>query len=146
MVRLRAGTLAALSLVVALAGCGGSAEPSAEESALPRALASDLAATSEAIADALDGGDLCGAAQLADELDDAVEVAVAEGRVPAEFQGELEETAVELQNGVNCVEPSKEEGNDEEKDEKKDEEKDKDKGKGNDEEVTATVDTGEDED
>lgn len=106
--------LAALSLALILGACGGSEQRSAEEPSLPRGLASDLADTSEAIADALDAGDVCGAAQLADELKNAVEAAVASGQVPAELQGELEGTALELQNGVNCTaEPEEQEEKDE---------------------------------
>jgi hypothetical protein len=143
-VRLRAGTLAALSLVVALAGCGGSDQRTAEEPRLPPALASDLAATSEAIADTLDAGDVCEAARLADELEAAVEVAIAEGRIPAEFQEELQATAVELQDNVNCVdtteEPQEDKGNG------NGEDKDKDKGKkeGHDEDEIVTIETTED--
>jgi hypothetical protein len=76
----------------------------AEEPALPRAIASDLASQSDAIADALDDEDVCRAAELADELKDAVDAAVAGGRVPPAFQRELEQTATELQNEVNCEE------------------------------------------
>jgi hypothetical protein len=107
-VRRRAGTLAALSLAIALAGCGDT-RTSAEEPALPRAVANDLAARSDQIAAALDSGDVCGAAELADRLKDAVEAAVSGGRVPPAFQDELEQTATDLQNEVNCEEPQKEE-------------------------------------
>jgi hypothetical protein len=104
----------ALGAALACSACGGSDQRSAEEPSLPRALASDLADTSEAIADALDAGDVCGAAELADELKNAVEAAVESGQVPAEFQGELEGTALELQNGVNCTaEPEEQEEKDE---------------------------------
>jgi len=103
-VRPRAGTLAAISLAIALAGCGDSNRTSAQEPALPRAVANDLAAKSDQIADALDSGDLCGAAGLADRLKDAVEAAVSGGQVPPAFQDELEQTATNLQNEVNCEE------------------------------------------
>jgi hypothetical protein len=106
-VRRRAGTLAVLSLAIALAGCGDSTGTSAEEPALPRAVANDLAAKSDQIADALDSGDVCGAAGLADRLKDAVEAAVSGGRVPPAFQDELEQTATDLQNEVNCEEQQK---------------------------------------
>jgi hypothetical protein len=107
-VRRRAGTLAGLSLVIALAGCGDSTRTSAEEPALPRAVATDLAAKSDLVADALDSGDVCGAAVLADRLKDAVDAAVSGGRVPPTFQDELEQTATDLQNEVNCEEQQKE--------------------------------------
>jgi hypothetical protein len=106
-VRLRAGTVAALSMAIALAGCGDSTRTSAQEPALPRAVANDLAAKSDQIADALDSGDVCGAAGLADRLKDAVEAAVSGGQVPPPFQDELEQTATDLQNEVNCEEQKK---------------------------------------
>jgi hypothetical protein len=125
-VRPRAGTLAALSLAIALAGCGDSTRPSAQEPALPRAVANDLAAKSDQIADALDSGDLCGAAGLADRLKDAVEAAVSGGQVPPAFQDELEQTATHLQNEVNC-------------EEQKEDDKGKGKKKGQGDETTTTM-------
>jgi len=71
---------------------------------LPRAVGKDLAAKSDQIADALDSGNVCEAAKLADRLKNAVEAAVAGGQVPPAFQGELEQTATDLQNEVNCEE------------------------------------------
>jgi hypothetical protein len=99
----------ALGAALASTSCGGSDQSSAEAPRLPRALASDLADTSEAIADALDAGDVCGAADLADQLKDAVDAAVSAEEVPPELRGELEQTALELQNGVNCEAPPEEE-------------------------------------
>jgi hypothetical protein len=124
-VRLRAGTVAALSMAIALAGCGGSTRTSAQEPALPRAVANDLAAKSDQIAAALDSGDLCGAAGLADRLKDAVEAAVSGGQVPPAFLDELEQTATDLQNEVNC-------------EKKKEDDKGKGKKKGQDEDPTTT--------
>ncbi len=69
-----------MSLAIALAGCGHSTNTSAQKPALPRAVANDLAAKSDQIADALDSGDVCG------------------------VQDELEQTATDLQNEVNCEE------------------------------------------
>ena len=102
--RLRAGTLAALSLAIALAGCGSSSETSTGQQALPRAVASALADKSDEIASALEGGAVCGAAKHADELKDAVDAAISDGQVPAAFRGELERTTTDLQNEVNCTE------------------------------------------
>jgi hypothetical protein len=118
-----------MSLAIALAGCGDSTRTSAEEPALPRAVANDLAAKSDQIAAALDSGDVCGAAGLADRLKDAVEAAVSGGRVPPAFQDELEQTATDLQNEVNCEEQQKQD--------------DKGKGekKGHDEDETTTLGT-----
>jgi hypothetical protein len=127
-VRPRAGTLAAISLAIALAGCGGSTTTSAQKPALPRAVAKDLAAKSDQIADALDSGDVCGAASLADRLKDAADAAVSNGRVPPAFQNELEHTATDLQNEVNC-------------EEQKQDDKGKGKKKRNDEDETTTLGT-----
>jgi hypothetical protein len=119
-VRPSAGTLAAVTLAIVLAACGGGSNVSAERPTLPRSVADDLAGRSDQIADALEGGDVCGGAHLADELKDAVEAAVAGGRIPPAFQEELERTATDLQNQVNC----------EEKQKPKDEGKGKEKGHG----------------
>jgi hypothetical protein len=124
--------LIALGLALALAACGGASEQSSDEQLIPRALASDLAAKSDAIAGAIDAGDVCGAAQLADELKDAVDIAISGGQIPPAYQRDLEEAATELQNEVNCEQP-------EQKDEGKD--KGNDKGKKHDEQdETTTVD------
>jgi hypothetical protein len=103
-----AGTLAALCLAIALVACGGSSQTSAGEPALPSAVANPLADKADEIASALESGDECGAARLADELKDGVEAAVSGGQVPAALSGELERTATELQNEVNCEEKPKE--------------------------------------
>ena len=116
-----AGTLAALGLAVVLAACGGGSENEAERPALPGAVANSLADKADEIASALESGDQCGAARLADELKDGVEAAVSDGRVPAALRGELERTATKLQNELNCEQYPKEEH--EEKGEKKGHEK-----------------------
>jgi hypothetical protein len=101
----RGGTwLAAIGAVLALAACGGG-DATLEEPGLPPRVAERLAAQSEAIADKLDAGDTCGAAQEADALEDAVEQAIGAGDVPASLQSELLATARELQNDVNCPQP-----------------------------------------
>jgi hypothetical protein len=100
-----------LTLAIALAGCGGSSNETAQsQPQLPRVVAEDLASKSDAVADALDAGDTCKAAELADRLKDAVEGALAGGQVPTPFQAELERTATELQNEVNCTEQHGDEG------------------------------------
>jgi hypothetical protein len=100
----RGGTWLALAgAVLALAargGNGGDAAP--DEPGLPPGLAERLAKESEAVADKLDAGDQCGAAEQADVLEDAVEQAIAEGNVPDPFQAELTAAAKKLQNDVNC--------------------------------------------
>jgi hypothetical protein len=107
-----AGTLAALSCVLAPVACGGGTDTQAGESALPAAVASSLADKADQIASALESGDQCGAARLADELKDGVEAAVSSGQVPAALRGELERTATKLQNEVNCEEKPTKEGED----------------------------------
>jgi hypothetical protein len=103
----RGGTwLAATGALLALTGCGsGGGDARPEEPGLPRAVAERLAQESEAIADMLDAGDTCGAAEQADVLEDAVEEAIGNGDVPEAFQAELLETARQLQNDVNCPQP-----------------------------------------
>jgi hypothetical protein len=99
-------------LAVALVGCGSSSQTSAGEPALPRAVASSLAEKADEIASTLEGGDVCRAAQLADELKAGVEAAVSGGQIPAALRGELERTATDLQNEINCQEKPKEEHED----------------------------------
>jgi hypothetical protein len=102
----RGGTWLALAgAVLALAACGGSGDARPEEPTLPRGLAERLAQESEGIADKLEAGDQCGAAEQADVLEDAVEQAIADGDVPDAFQAELTATARKLQNDVNCPQP-----------------------------------------
>ncbi|MGH3030454.1 MAG: hypothetical protein ACRDNE_06755 [Gaiellaceae bacterium] len=96
--------LTALVCAAVLAGCGGDGEETAPGPTLPRGLASDLAAQSDAIADAYGAGDVCGAAGQADDLLDAVLVAIQEGRVPAEFQESLTGTANKLVDEIDCPE------------------------------------------
>jgi hypothetical protein len=84
-------------------------------------VADRLAAASDAIADALDAGDVCTAAVRADELNAQVIEAVNAGAIPPAFQEPLTARTNELVNEVNCPQPEPEE--DEEK-EKKEEEKD----------------------
>ena len=76
---------------------------------------------SDAIADALDGGDVCGAAGLADELNDQVIEAINAGRIPPAFQEHLQARSNELVNTVNCPPPADQGDDDRENDEKKQE-------------------------
>jgi len=117
-----------LLLLLALAGCGGGGGDAAPPPgpALERATADQLAATSDAIADALDNGDVCGAAGLADQLNDQVIEAINAGRVPQAFQEDLQARANELVNTVNCAPSTVEEDDgDDEKKPKKDKKKEK---------------------
>ena len=105
----RGGTWLALTgAVLALAACGGGGDARPEEPGLPRSVAERLAQESEAVADMLDAGDVCGAAQQADKLVDSVEQAIAAGDVPDAFQAELTANAEQLQNDVNCPQPEPE--------------------------------------
>jgi hypothetical protein len=113
--------LAAAASAFVVAACGGGAdpEPAPEAPALPRALAQDLAAQSEQIADTLAAGDVCGAAQQADELNAAAVAAADGGRVPAVMREELLSTVELLVNEINC--PAPEPPATEEKEEEEDE-------------------------
>jgi hypothetical protein len=114
-----AGTLAALWLAITLVACGGSSQTAAGEPALPETVANSLADKADEIASALEGSDQCGAARLADELKHGVDEAISGGQVPAALTGELERTATELQNEVNCEDKPKEEPKHEDEGEKK---------------------------
>ena len=96
--------LAASACALALAGCGGGDE--AAPPTLPTGVADGLATQSESVAETLAAGDTCGAAQEADELVAAVEAAIASSEVPVAFRASLRETAVELQNEINCPPPA----------------------------------------
>ncbi len=118
-----------------MAGCGGGGGNTAPPPgpAIERATAEQLASKSDAIADALDGGDVCSAAGLADELNDQVIEAINAGRIPAAFQEDLQARANELVNTVNCPPPTDTGQSDDEK--KKDKGKKKDKQQTQDEPV-----------
>lgn len=99
----RGGTWLALAgAVLALAACGGGDDARPEEPGISPGVAERLAQESEAIADKLDAGDVCGAAQQADVLVSSVEQAIAGGDIPEAFQAELTTAATNLQNDVNC--------------------------------------------
>jgi hypothetical protein len=74
------------------------------------ALAKALASKSDSVAEALEAGDVCEAARRADELKHAVDTAISGGKVPTLLQGELERTATDLQNEVNCEEKDEDKG------------------------------------
>jgi hypothetical protein len=98
--------LAASACALALAGCGGGDD--AAPPTLPTGVADGLATQSESVAETLEAGDTCGAAQEADALVAAVEAAIASGEVPVAFRASLRGTAVDLQDRINCP-PSDEE-------------------------------------
>lgn len=115
-------------LLLALAGCGGGGGDAAPPPgpAIERATAERLASTSDAIAAALDDGDVCGAAGLADRLNDQVVEAINAGRIPPTFQEDLQARANELVNTVNCPPPT-DQGESDEEEKKPNEDKKKEK-------------------
>jgi hypothetical protein len=100
-----ASLLAAIALLSIVAACGGSGESSAPAPKLPTGIAEDLASRSERIARTLDNGDVCGAARQADNLQAATIEAINSGDVPEEFQEELQATANDLVDRINCPPP-----------------------------------------
>jgi hypothetical protein len=93
----------ALAAGFSLSACGSDQDPSPPKTvaSLPAPTADRLAARSERIADQLDSGEVCEAAQSADELDGAV----AEADIPSELRSELEVATERLVNSVNCPPP-----------------------------------------
>lgn len=114
-----------LLVLLALAGCGGGGGDAAPPPApaIERATAERLASKSDAIADALDDGDVCGAAGLADQLNDQVIEAINARKVPPTFQEDLQARANELVNTVNCPQTTEEEPAEEEQKPKQDKKK-----------------------
>jgi hypothetical protein len=125
--------LIALGVALALAGCGGDSDQSSQMRLIPRGLAADLAEKSDAVAAAIEAGDVCGAAGLADELKNAVDDAIDAGRIPPTLQDGLVQTATDLQNEVNCPVQTKPE------EKKKGEDKGEGKKKGHEDETTTGV-------
>ena len=66
----------------------------------------------------MDGGDVCGAAGLADQLNDQVIEAINARKIPPTFQEDLQARANELVNTVNCPPPIEDEPDEEQKPEK----------------------------
>jgi hypothetical protein len=95
---------AALLAALGLAGCGGGPEhQAAPPPKLPPALGSDLAAQSDRVAQALDAGDGCSAAHLAQELQQQTIAAINAHRVPAPFQEDLAASVTDLVSRIACV-------------------------------------------
>jgi hypothetical protein len=129
-----AAALAALSCAAMLAGCGGGeAEPErrTEPPKIPSAVADELAERSEAVAEKIEAGDVCGAAHEADALEDRVEALIAAGDIPRRYQDELRSEAIWLRDNVNCPQAAPPPPEEKEEDEEKKEEEDGNKGKGN---------------
>jgi hypothetical protein len=133
--RALAGLAAFVSLALVACG-GGEPEPErrSEPPRIPSAVANELAGKSEAVAQKIDAGDVCGAARDADVLEDRVEALIAAGEIPRRYRDELHSEAIWLQDRVNCPQPAppqQEEEKEDEEEKEKEKEKEDDKGKGN---------------
>ena len=95
---------AALAVALCLAGCGsGAGRHTAPPPRLPRALAAALAARSDAVAQALDAGDSCGALSLAQDLQRQTIAAINAGRVSGPLQEPLQGAANLLVGRIRCT-------------------------------------------
>ena len=120
-----------LAALLIAGGCGGGEENTPPpRPTIERAVVDQLASTSDAIADALDQGDVCMAAGLADDLNSQVIDAINARKIPPAFQEDLQARANELVNTVNCPPPPEEEEEDEEGEGKRGKGKGKDKKQG----------------
>jgi hypothetical protein len=119
--------------VLVFAGCGGSDGEQESGVVGPRiegATANDLAALSEEVADRLESGDQCGAAESATQLRDRMTAAINDGKVPELYLEELSGIANELQLQVQpCSEPAPPPPPPDEDDEEEQEDGDDDGGK-----------------
>ncbi len=101
----RAALVAGLVLAIAVASCGGD-EDRASQPAIPRDIAEQLAVQSLDIAEALERGDACGAAELADSLRASAREAIERGQVPAPLGSELDRAVARLSREIECVPPA----------------------------------------
>jgi hypothetical protein len=98
--------IAALALVLTLAGCGSTVERAKpKQPRLPRDLAQTWAQQSDAVASALASGDGCTAQQLAASLNSQFIAAVNQRRVPPRLQEELGSALNDLQSRIACTPP-----------------------------------------
>jgi hypothetical protein len=98
--------IAAVLVVLALAGCGGTAERAKpKQPRLPRDLAQSWAQQSDAVAGALESGDGCTAQQLAVSLHAQFIAAVNERRVPPRLQEPLGAALNDLRSRITCIPP-----------------------------------------
>jgi hypothetical protein len=105
--------IAAVAVVLTLAGCGGTVERAKpKQPRLPRDLAQTWAQQSDAVASALASGDGCTAQQLAVSLNSQFIAAVNERRVPPRLQEPLGAALNDLQSRITCVPTQKHEGKD----------------------------------
>ena len=94
------------SAALALAGCGGQeqAETEVEGPRIERAIAHELAELSDEVADQLESGDSCGAAESAAQLRERLTAAINEGKVPEAYLEELSGATNELELAVpKCI-------------------------------------------
>jgi len=101
---LELGAAAAAALLLGACGSDGG-NHAAPPPSLPRPVANALATRSDAIADALDAGDSCRAATLADELQRKTIEAINRGQVAARLQEPLSASVNDLVSRVQCVQP-----------------------------------------
>ncbi|MDQ2983546.1 MAG: hypothetical protein M3R70_06435 [Actinomycetota bacterium] len=87
--------------MLAAAGCGR--QRAAEAPQLPRPLAASLAAQADAVAEALDANDPCGARQRAIALRSMVTAAINKGRVRGALQEPLLSSANSLASRIACI-------------------------------------------
>jgi hypothetical protein len=106
--RWRSGSLAACSLVVVVAGCGGGgqAERTTPQPRLPKAEARLLAARADRIASRLDAGDACAALAQATALRSEVTAAINAGRIPQAFLETLSSSVNGLVERVGACRPA----------------------------------------
>jgi hypothetical protein len=106
--RWQSASLAASSLVVLLAGCGGGgqAERTTPQPKLPGVVAHQLAARADRIASRLDAGDTCGALAQATALRSEVTVAINTGRIPRAFLEPLSSSVNGLVGRVGSCQPA----------------------------------------
>ena len=99
----RAALVAGLALAFAVTSCGGEEGGRAAAPAIPRDIAEQLAAQSIDIAEALERGDGCGAAELADSLRASAREAIERGEVPAPLGNELQRAVARLSWEIECA-------------------------------------------
>jgi len=121
--------LVAVGLVALLAACGGA---EAEAPTLPRPLAASLAERAEAVAEALEAGDLAAARRRADALLAQAIAAVNDGRVPPALAEPLLASVNALAASIPAPAPAQPavEDEDDEDDEERGQGKGKKRGKG----------------
>ena len=90
-------------LAFAITSCGGEEGGREAAPAIPRDVAEQLAAQSLDVAEALESGDACGAAELADSMRASARRAIQRGQVPAPLASELERAVARLTRQIECV-------------------------------------------